>query len=253
MSDRALKAALRRSLGRKFVPGRLEETADLCRRIVEERAAVPAEPRTGFWGFLSAVFRFDGPLLLGLQAVALLLAGVHIRNGAGRLGSLPAYGPLFVLAVMPVFFRGQYHRVSELEAVTRASGAQLALARLVLAGAADLVWVTALLGAEVCLRGTARELGRMTLYCLVPYLVCMTVMLRCIRRERRDGIPLSVLTALACWGFWLGSDRLWPWLYEVSAAGIWAAAFGFFTVFFAKEIFFMIRANREGRMYGTFV
>lgn len=251
MRDRVLEERLRRWLGREIVPERLEETVSLCRGLTEERAFAPMEPRTGFWGFLSAVFRFDGLLLLGMQAAALVLVGLHVCSAAGRLEYLPAYGPVFVLAVVPAFFRGQYHRVSELEAAARASGAQLALARLVLAGAADLICMTALLGAEVCLRGSARALGRMVLYCLSPYLLCMAVMLRCIRREKRSGMPLSAVAALASCGFWRGSSRLWPWLYEVSAAGVWGVAFVVFSAFFAREICFIIQANREGKMYGA--
>ena len=42
--------------------------------------------------------------------------------------------PLFVLAVLPVMLRCQYYGMSEIEAATRASGAQIILAKLILAG-----------------------------------------------------------------------------------------------------------------------
>lgn len=57
--------------------------------------------------------------------------------------------------------------MSEIEAVTRASGAQITLAKLVLAGAANLVCITILLCMEVYLQNSYKEIGQMVLYCLV--------------------------------------------------------------------------------------
>lgn len=250
MRDKNLEDSLRRSLGREAAPKRLDETVGLCRALAQARAAAPAEPRQGFWGFLSDVFRFDGTSILGLQAVTLLLVGLHIRGAAGHPEYIPAYMPLFVLAVMPTFFRGQYHRVSELEAATRSSGPQIVLARLILAGAANLVCMTALLGAEICLCGAFRELGRMILYCLAPYLLCMAAMLHFIRQRKTDSISLCIVTTLGSCVFWRISSHICPWLYEIPAVGVWIAAFIMFTVFFAREIRFIIQANREGKMYG---
>ena len=56
--------------------------------------------------------------------------------------------------------------MSEIEAVTRASGAQITLAKLVLAGAANLVCITILLCMEVYLQNSYKEIGQMVLYCL---------------------------------------------------------------------------------------
>ena len=101
--------------------------------------------RQSFWGFLSDVFHFEGfhillPQLGVFFAACLALAGSPLGHY-----DLPPYMPLFILAVTPVFFKGQRYQVSEVEAATRTSGALLALARLVLAGGGALVCLTLLL------------------------------------------------------------------------------------------------------------
>ena len=53
-----------------------------------------------------------------------------------------------------------------------------------------------------------------------------------------------------CWGI---LAKFMPWVYEVSAFGIWILAFLFFTVFFIKEIYFIITMRKEGKMYGVIV
>ena len=62
---------------------------------------------------------------------------------------IPLFIPLFVLAFVPVIFKGQDYGMSEMEAVTRASGAQIMLAKLVLARSANLVCITILLFMEL--------------------------------------------------------------------------------------------------------
>ncbi len=80
--------------------------------------------------------------------------------------------------------------MSEIEAVTRASGAQIILAKLVLAGSANLVCITIVLWLEVSLQNDYSKLGQMVLYCLVPYLVCMTGMLRLVRLQKREHMDM---------------------------------------------------------------
>ena len=58
---------------------------------------------------------------------------------------LPLLGPLLVGACLPVLFGGQRFDMDELEASTCVSRAELALAKLILAAAADLVFLTAAL------------------------------------------------------------------------------------------------------------
>lgn len=55
---------------------------------------------------------------------------------------IPAFTPLFALAVMPSLLRSQFFNMGEMEAVTRASGAEIILAKLILAGAANLICIT---------------------------------------------------------------------------------------------------------------
>ncbi len=252
MRERELEARLSRVLGRETTPRRLDETAELCRRIVEEETG-PAEPGLGFWGFLSGVFRFEWASIGACQAAALLLVGLFLYGAPKELKYIPVYVPLFVLAVVPVLFRGQYCGTGELEAATRASGAQLALARLILSGAANLVCMTALLWLEVRLTGRSRELGRMILYCLVPYLAGMTLLLRLIRGRKKDAIGQCAAMALGSCLFWRASSHVAPGLYELSAVGVWIAACAVFGAFFTREICFLVKADKEGKMYGTVV
>lgn len=251
MKRDSMEDVLRRALGSQTTPRRLEQTAALCAALVRQRAP-REEPRMGFWDFLADIFRFEGVPILACQAAALALAGLHVYGAAEHLETVPAYIPLFALAAVPALFRGRYRGVSELEAATRASTAQLTLAKLVLAGGADLVCMTLLLALQAHLTGSCRQMGRMILYCLVPYLAGMTVLLCLIRRRSEGGMPLGAAAALGSCLFWYGTGKACPWLYEIPAVGVWAAAFILFTAFFIREIYFIIRANREGKMYGTY-
>ena len=236
--------------GTEMSASRVDETIDLFTAAMEKQATPPAKPRQNFWDFLSEVFHFEGKSLLLPQLVVLLVTCHIACTFSMSAYALPSYMPLFILAVMPVFFKGQYCRVSEVEAVTRTSVAQLALARLILAGAGALVCLTFLLGLEIWLQRSFENLGRVVLYCLVPYLACMTAMLALIRRRRKDDAPLCMAIALGSVVFWRWTVRLLPWLYEASALGIWIAAVLFYSWLLAKEITYIIHANKEVNMYG---
>ncbi len=255
MNNRQLKKRLRSSLQGMIRQeqdfGRKDETIRLCGEIMRGQTAVPAGPRLGFWQFLAGVFRFTWAPIVLFQTGALLLAGLFLAGAPKELRYIPVYVPLFVLAVIPVLFQGQYFGTGELEAATRSSGAQIVLAKLVLSGAANLVCMTVLVLLEVRLLGGRSDLGRIILYCLVPYLVCATVLLQLIRRREKNGMPRAVAMSLGSCLFWRLSSRVAPGLYEVSAAGIWAAGFAVFLVFFAREIYFIVKADKEGKMYGT--
>ena len=125
-----------------------------------------------------------------------MIVCVAIYTAAGVPKYIPVFMPLLVLAVMPVMFRCQYYGMSEIEAATRASGSQIVLAKLVLAGAANIVCMTVFIVFEINLRNSCREIGQIILYCLVPYLVCMAGMLRLIRRRRRESIQLCTIITL---------------------------------------------------------
>lgn len=261
MSDRELKKYLQQSLqqetehekGHNEKSVKLDETIKLCNEIMREQKLAKKtqeEPRMGFIQYLTDVFRFEGVPIFGLQAVTLFIICVVIYTVAGNPSYIPAFMPLFVLAVMPAIFKCQYYGMSEIEAVTRVSGSQIVLAKLVLVGAANLVCMPVLISFEVYLQNSYSEIGQMILYCLVPYLVCMVSMLRLIRLRRKESIQICtimVLSSCVCWGV---LARTLPWLYEVSAFGLWIVAFLFFTAFFIKEIYFIITTRKEGKMYG---
>lgn len=258
MSDKELKKYLRQHLQKeteleKLNKIKLEETIKLCTEIMREQKLfekAQEEPRTGFAQYLSDIFRFEGVSIFGLQAVALFIICVAIYTAAGNPSYIPAFMPLFVFAVMPAIFKCQYYGMSEIEAVTRASGSQVILAKLVLTGAANLVCMTFFISFEVQLQNAYREIGQILLYCIVPYLVCMVSMLRLIRLYRKENIQICtiiILSSCICWGI---LAKTLPWLYDISAFGLWIVAFLFFAAFFIKEIHFIIAMRKEGKMYG---
>ena len=138
----------------------------------------------------------------------------------------------------------------EIEAVTRASGAQIMLAKLVLAGSANLVCITIVLCLEMSIQSDCGELGQMVLYCLVPYLVCMTGMLRLVRLQRKESIWTCAVIMLGSCVCWAISSRVIPWLYATSAASFWLIAFVVFGIFFVKEVLFIVEMRKEGKIYG---
>ena len=164
MKDKNLKGYLKQSLGEEVQPKRLEETIKLCTEIVREQEVTRAEPRTGFFHYLSDVFRFEGIPIFGLQAVTLFIVCLSIASIADVPKNIPIFMPLFVLAIIPAIFKSQYYGMSEIEAVTRASGAQITLAKLVLVGAANLVCITILLCMEVYLQNIYNACNRIHMY-----------------------------------------------------------------------------------------
>ncbi len=264
MSDKELKKYLRQYLQqeaelekehnkkniKKLSDAKLEETVKLCTEIMREQKLAKKERQIGFIQYLTDIFRFEGIPIFGLQAVTLLIICLAISTVADIPIYIPVFMPLFVLAVMPVMFKSQYYGMSEIEAVTRTSGSQIVLAKLILVGAANLVCITVLISFEVYLQNSCREIGQIILYCLVPYLVCMVSMLHLIRMSRRENIQICtiiMLSSCVCWGM---LARIMPWLYETSAFGLWIVAFLFFAAFFIKEIYFIITMGKAGKMYG---
>lgn len=264
MVDRKLKKYLQQSLQHRSEPEkefdengiRLDETISLCTEMMREQKLArksQEEPRTGFVQYLSDIFRFEGIQIFGLQALVLFTVCLKIFTIADIPQYIPVFMPLFVLALMPAIFRCQYYGMSEIEAVTRASASQIVLAKLVLAGAANLVCMTVLISLEIHLQNSYGEIGQMILYCLVPYLVCMVSMLHLLRLRKKENMQICtaiVSGSCVCWGV---LAKTLPWLYETSALGVWIVAFIFFATFFIKEIYFIITTGKEGKMYGTIV
>ena len=250
MKDREMKQYLRETLGREVKPRRMEETVDLCIRIMGEKEGAMRGPRTGFFQYLSDVFRYEGGPILGFHGMTLLIVCLMLSGAGDVPKNIPVFMPLFVLALLPALFKGQYFHMSEIESVTRASGAQITLAKLIIAGGANLVCITVVLGLMIYLQNSCLELGQMVLYCLVPYLSCMTVLLCIIRQKRRESLPVSVGLVFCSCVLWGLLARFFPGLYEASATGIWTVAFVVFTGFFVKEIHYIAVMRKEGKMYG---
>lgn len=250
MGNRNLENYLYRSLGKEIQPKRLEQTIKYCTEIMREHVICKEEPRTSFLQYLSDVFRFEGIPILVLQAITLFLVCMTISSIADIPQNIPVFMPLFVLAAMPVLFKSQYYGMSEIEAATRASGAQIMLAKLVLAGSANLVCITIVLFWEISLQSDCSQLGQVVLYCLVPYLVCMTGMLRLVRLKPEESTRAGTAVVLGSCICWAISSRVIPWIYATSAIGFWLIAFVVFGMFFVKEILFIAEMRKEGKMYG---
>lgn len=247
-----LRKTLKQSFREEIQPEKLEETIKLCTNIVrKQKNNIEENERTGFWQYLSDVFRFDGFPILGLQAAVLLFVCLNISFIAGEPANIPIFMPLFVLALLPVLFRSQYYKTSEIEAATRASGAQIVLAKLLLAGGANLVCITILLWLEISLQNSAVETGQLILYAIVPYLVCMALLLRNIRLQKNKNIQtcaLEILGLSTCSGI---AAKTLPKIYEASAMGIWITAFLIFGAFFLKEFIYILEMKKGGKIYGT--
>lgn len=252
MKNRRIEEYLQSSLhlGEEENPRKREETAAVCIEIMRRQGEYGEEGRTGFWQFLSDVFRFEGLAIFGLQAGVLFVICLQVGFMDNVSHYIPVFTPLFALAVMPVLFRSQFYRMGEMEAVTRASGVEIILAKLILAGAANLICITVLLCLVMHLQDSRENMGQMILYGLVPYLVCMSVILRLIRLRRKERIPVcAAAMAGSCVGWGLTAKAL-PWLYETSAAGIWIVFFVVFAGFFGKELCCIWEMKREGKLYG---
>ena len=244
-----IKEILSNTLSRGPKPARMEETIEICTEIMRRQAAIQEEKRTGFWRYLSDILRFEGIRVFALQAVAFYCVVCFVISTASAQHML-LFMPLFVLPTLPGLFRGQYYKKSEMEAATRASGAQIVLAKLVLAGAANLIVMTAILCMELYFHHSGDQILQMILYLLVPYLACMTIVLWYIRSCKREGAVTCTVLILGFYACLLISIRLFPRLYETSALGIWIAAFMLFGTFYIKEIYLLIKAGKEGKMYG---
>ena len=252
MSDRELKGYLRDSLGQgaEIKPGKKAETVMRCAEVMRRYGDCGEEERTGFWQFLSDVFRFEGLSIFGLQTGVLFLICIRLGTIDHVSYYIPAFTPLFALAVIPPLLRSQFYKMSEMEAVTRASGAETILAKLVLAGAANLVGITVVLGLAMYRQQSGEGTGQIILYGLVPYLVCMTTILRLIRLRRKERLPVCAVATTGYCLVWGISATKMPQVYETSAVGVWMILFIAFAGFFGREIRLIIEKKREGKLYG---
>ena len=131
MNDKELKQYLKKCLQqetelekvhnkedvKKLGNAKLEETVRLCTEIMREQELTKKsqeEPRIGFAQYLSDIFRFEGVPIFGLQAVTLFITCVVIYTVAGNPSYIPAFMPLFVLAVMPAMFKCHVKKLGRL-------------------------------------------------------------------------------------------------------------------------------------------
>lgn len=252
MKNRKFKTYLQGSMrqGEEGRPGKIEETIAGCKEIMHRQRADEEEKRTGFWQFLSDVFRFEGLSIFGLQAGVLFLVCMQIEFIDNASCYIPVFTTLFALAVMPVLLRSQFYNMGEMEAVTRASGAEIILAKLILAGAANLVCITILFCLIMHLQNLSENMGQIVLYGLVPYLVCMTTILRLSRLQKKEMIPFCIAVPIGFYVFCEISGRAFPQIYETSATGLWIILFLIFAGFFSKEITLIWKMKKEGKQYG---
>ena len=146
-------------------------------------------------------------------------------------------------------FAGQRFDMDELEASTCVSRAELALAKLILAAAADLVILTSAL--VLGRSQTGKALLPLFFYLLVPFLFCamvaLTVLRRCPRSNGTICIAVCSVTAAGLLMIHLAA----PQLYETSALGGWILAFLVFGGFFVRELISLFQQRKEGIIGGV--
>ena len=227
---------------------RMEETIAECRRITRNNTLL-SNPQSGFWEFLSEVFRMNGKVIFGGQLVTLIMVCLIIQGVNDYPKFIPVFIPFFILASLPVLFRAQIYHMSEIELVTKNSYAQLLLARLIIIGAADIVCFTLLLAVEILCFRSGLGVFNLILYVFVPYMICVTAMLRLIRSGRRSIISSAVMSMIASF-IWGITALAVPCLYVGSSVGLWMICFITFGIFFIREVGYLVSYVKEGKIYG---
>ena len=157
-------------------------------------------------------------------------------------------GPLVVAVCLPVLCAGQRYDMDELEASTCVSRAELALAKLILAAAADLVILTSAL--VLGRLQTGKALLPLFFYLLVPFLFCALTALTVLRRcPRSNGTVCIVVCSVTAAGLLLVHLAA-PQLYETSALSGWILAFLVFGGFFVRELISLFQQRKEGIIGG---
>lgn len=233
-------------------PKRLQETQQMCMDLIEEQIKfnlIPEE-RTNFWQFLSDVMWYTGRRLWIAQGIVLLLVCACVFSVPNTPKIIPMFMPLFILACLPSFCQSTTFGMNEIEASTRASGAQIIIAKLVLAGAAEIVIATIICGLTLFTAEYPITLIQIILYVIVPFLGCMVITLWSMRTQERYAIQFAIVACLGTSAF-AGALAHWtPALYDLSALGIWTVTFVVFAGFFIRELSLLIKTWKEGRIYG---
>lgn len=246
MSNREIKKLLRQ----EPEPKRKAETKALCFALMERQTAPAGRAMPGFFSFLSQVLRHIGPRLWSMQALALLLSCAALRQETLAPGMVAAFTPLFVLASLPTLLQGAECGMREIEAATAVSGAQLMLAKLVLALAADLVGMTVIIAVGLERSGQETGLIQLILYALSPLLFCLSVTLCCVRARSSGLMQAGIVTCMGLSAFTGCLQYFAPQFYTLGATGFWFIAFILSGGFFAREIKLLFTAGKEGKIYG---
>ena len=202
-------------LRRGPVPTRLAETQARCAALLPRKRR-----RTGFWQFLSAVWRFTAPPLWGAQAGATALFALAAARESELPSFLCCWARYWPSPALPALFAAERHGMAELEASTCAAGAELTLARLALAGGADLLALTAALGLGVRQGGPGR--GRFCSICWCLFLFCSLVTLAVLRRgpgRRGGGAQRCAAGVFGNGGRAAGAAAVSPGLYTPRPSG----------------------------------
>ncbi len=241
MRKRLGRSELRAVLSRGPAP-REAEVARTKERCVSLLAGQTFEERTGFGEFLREVLRYSGWRMWILQGAALLAACMGIFAMPGFPAVTSAFAPVLVLACIPALLQGRIWGMEEIEASTRASGSQILFAKLILAGGADLVFLTLMIFCQAAARQSGEELLGLVLYTVVPFLTASTGILRCLRRRSASAAGAGLCLGISLFWSMLG---LWiPQAYQASATGVWLTAFVLFSVFFGRELYEVVLTAR---------
>lgn len=233
-------------------PKRLKETQQICTAILNQQKQLDQIPeeRTRFWQFLSDVMPHIGWRLWVSQGIVLLFicAGVFSIHNMPNVISM--FIPLLILACLPSFYQSSTFGMAEMEAVTRASGAQIILAKLLLAGAAQIVCLTVICWLAIVVADYPVTLIQLIMYTIVPFLACLILALWNMRTRERYAIQFSVISCLGVSAFAGVLTHWFPAIYDISAIGVWFITFVLFMGFFTKELSLLIKTWKEGKMYG---
>lgn len=244
------KQELKHRLQQWPAPTRLRETQQLCADLLQrQRSGQLCEERTGFWQFLADVLRHTGPWPWAIESAVLLLVCAAVSSMPHTPVLLPALTPLFMLTFLPALYESKMYGMSEIEAATRASGAQIILAKLILFGAFELVCITIAYSVAVLCAEYPFTLIQLALYGMVPFLLCTLFSLWSLRTCAR-GVWAAVLACVGSSAACITLGTFLPRLYSTSALGIWFGLFAVFLGFFIKEIVLLINVWKEGKMYG---
>lgn len=130
------------------------------------------------------------------------------------------------------------------------SGAELMLAKLILAAAADLVCLTVVIALTLTKSNCGANLAQLVLYAVVPLICCVSLTLWCARTRRAHTMQAGIIGCVGASALAGITALRLPELYSLSMLGLWLAAFLISAAFFAREIWLLLEIRKEGKIYG---